>query len=169
MHAELLLLRFIHVLGAIIWVGSGVMMMFFIAPALAPLGPTAGQLMANLQKRKFMVIMPMIALLTILTGIRLMMITSNNFGVGYFATPMGRTFAASGLAGILAFLIGIVVNRPLMVRMAKLQQSAASDPARKDSIAAEVKKLQKRAALAGMIVMALLLLAAAGMAVARYL
>ena len=169
MQVELLVLRVIHVVGAIIWVGSGVMMMFFIAPALAPLGPTAGQVMANLQKRKFMVVLPTIAILTILSGLRLMMIASANFGAGYFATNSGRTFAAAGAAGMLAFLIGIVVNRPVMLKMGKLQQSVASDPLSKDAIAAEVRKLQQRAAMAGTVVTILLLLAAVGMAVARYL
>jgi uncharacterized membrane protein len=169
MPVELLVLRVVHVLGAIIWVGSGVMMAFFIAPALAGIGPAAGQVMANLQKRKFMIILPIVALLTILSGVRLMMITSSNFSAAYFATPMGKTFAWAGLAGILAFVFGIVVNRPIMVKMGKLQASVASDPASKEAIAAELKKLQQRAAMAGTFVMILLLLAAVGMATARYL
>jgi hypothetical protein len=82
---------------------------------------------------------------------------------------MGKTYAAAGLMGIVAFAWGIAFNRPIAMRMAKLQQSATSDPVSKDAIMAEVKKLQQRAATSGYVVLGLLLLAALGMAVARYL
>ena len=169
MQIELLLLRIIHVVGAVIWVGSGVFMGFFLAPTIAQMGPTGGQVMAGLQKRKLMTILPIVAILTILSGARLMMIVSGNFGPGYFRTPMGRAFSAAALAGVLAFVIGIVMNRPIAMKMAKLQTAVSSDPASKEAIAAEIKKLQSRAMMTGVVVMALLLLAAIGMSVARYL
>jgi hypothetical protein len=45
----------------------------------------------------------------------------------------------------------------------------ASDPTSKEKIAAEIKKLQGRMAMAGWIVTAMLIAAATGMAVARYM
>lgn len=169
MQAELIALRVIHVLGGIMWVGVAMFMAFFLAPAMQSMGPTGGQVMGALQKRKFMVILPIIALLTILSGLRLLMIASGNFGVGYFQTNAGRMFAFAGLASIVAFVIGIIVNRPAMMKMGTLQQSMASDPVSKDAIAAEVRRLQQRVVVAGWIVSALLFLAALGMSVARYL
>ena len=166
---ELITLRVIHILGGIIWVGVGLFMMFFLAPAMQSMGPAAGQVMAALQKRKFMVIMPTIALLTILSGLRLMMIASGNFGAGYFQSPMGRTFAVAGLAAILAFVIGLTVNLPTMRKVGSLQQSMTSDPVSKDRIAAEIRKLQQRMAVVGFVVTALLLIAAIGMSIARYM
>lgn len=166
---ELIVLRIIHVLGGITWVGIGVFMVFFLAPALQNMGPAAGQVMGALQRRKFMTILPVIAIVTLLSGLRLMMIASGNFGAGYFQSPMGKTFAASGVAAILAFVIGIVVNRPTMIKMGTLQQSMTSDPVSKDKIAAEIKKLQQRMAVVGFLVTALLLIAAIGMAIARYM
>jgi uncharacterized membrane protein len=166
---ELIVLRIIHVVGGIVWVGGGVLMAFFIAPALQSAGPAAGPIMGALQKRKFMVILPVIALLTMLSGLRLMMIMSSNFGAGYFQSPMGRTFAGAGVLAILAFVIGILVNRPTMIKLGTLQQSMASDPTSKDKIAAEIKKLQGRMAMAGWIVTAMLLAAATGMSIARYM
>jgi uncharacterized membrane protein len=169
MQAELLVLRVVHVLGGIIWVGSGVLMGLFLAPALSKLGPTAGQVMAELQKRKMMTVLPIVAILTILSGVRLMQITSMGFGAAYFATTAGKTYAAAGLAGILAFLVGILFNLPIAKKMAKISQEMASNPANKDALAAEAKALQQRAATMGFVVLTLLLLAAVGMAVARYL
>jgi uncharacterized membrane protein len=169
MHAELLVLRVVHVVGGIIWVGSGVLMGLFLAPALATLGPTAGQVMGALQKRKMMMFLPIVAILTILSGARLMMLASTAAGGAYFATNAGKMFGAAALAGILAFLVGILFNLPIAKKMAKINQEMASNPANKDALAAEAKALQQRAATMGFVVLTLLLLAAAGMAVARYL
>ena len=166
---ELITLRLIHVVGGIIWVGGGVLMAFFIGPALQAAGPAAGPVMGALQKRKFMVVLPVIAILTILSGVRLMQITSGGFSAAYFQSPMGKTYAWAGLAAIVAFLMGIAVNRPTMIKLGTLQQSMASDPVSKDKIAAEIRKLQQRMSLAGSIVTTLLWLAATGMAVARYM
>ena len=166
---ELIILRVIHILGGITWVGVGLFMVFFLAPAMQGMGPAAGQVMGALQKRKFMVILPIVAILTMLSGLRLMMIMSGNFGPGYFQTSMGRTFAGAGVAAILAFLIGIIVNRPTMMKMGALQQSMSSDPVSKDAIAAEIKQLQQRMAVVGYLVTALLLIAAIGMSIARYM
>ena len=166
---ELIVLRVIHIVGGIIWVGGALFMAFFLGPVLQTLGPTAGQVMGGLQKRKFMVILPVIALLTMLSGLRMLMLLSSNFGAGYFQTGAGKTFSMAGAAAIAAFLVGIAVNRPTMVKMGTLQQSMASDQVSKDAIAAEVKRLQQRLARAGWVVTVLLLIAAFGMAVARYM
>ena len=166
---ELIVLRIIHILGGVAWVGVALFMAFFLGPALQNMGPAAGQVMGALQKRKFMVILPIIAILTMLSGLRLMMIASGNFGPGYFQTPMGKTFSGAAAAAILAFIIGIAVNRPTMMKMGTLQQSMTSDPVSKDKITAEIRKLQQRMAVVGFIVTALLLIAAIGMSIARYM
>lgn len=151
------------------WVGFVLFMALFLAPALQGLGPTAGQVMGALQKRKIMVIIPLIAVLTMLSGLRLMMIASSNFGAGYFRSPMGQTFAGAGLLAILAFVVGIIVNRPTMMKMGTLQQSMTSDPVSKERIVEEVKRLQRRLATYSWIVATMLLFAAIGMSIARYM
>ena len=166
---ELIVLRIIHILCGTIWVGAAVFMGFFLGPALQTMGPAAGQVMGGLQKRKFMVVLPVVAVLAMLSGLRLMMIMSGNFGPGYFQTPVGRTFAGAGLLAILAFVVGILVNRPTMEKMGTLQQSMSSDPVSKDAIAAEIRRLQKRMVVAGSVVTFMLLAAAIGMAIARYM
>lgn len=167
--SELLVLRLIHFLGGIFWVGSVAFTTFFLLPVLKDSGPAAAHVMIGLQKRRFLVILPVTALLTILSGIRLMMITSSGFSRDYFQMPSGRAFAVSGTVAIVAFLIGIVVARPGAAKMTKLSQIAVSDEINRDRIKAEIAALQKRVAMSSTIVVILLVLAAAGMAVARYL
>jgi uncharacterized membrane protein len=168
-HAELLILRFIHIVGGTLWVGSAFLSFFFLMPAIAQSGPAGGQVMMNLQKRKLFTFLPVVAILTMLSGLRLMQIVSGGFNASYFQTGPGRVFSMAGGIAILAFLIGIFVSRPAAMKMAKMQQAAASDEVTKSKIQEEVKALQRRAGLSGTIVTWMLALSAAGMALARYM
>ena len=169
MQAELLILRLIHVVGGILWVGSAFMSFFFLMPAIAQAGPAGGQVMLNLQKRKLFTVLPVVAILTMLSGLRLMQIVSGGFDGAYFRTGPGRMFSIAGGIAIVAFLIGITISRPAAMKMAKMQQAAASDETTRSKIQAEVKALQRRAGLSGIIVTWMLALAAVGMAIARYM
>lgn len=170
MTAEVIVLRLIHIMGGIVWVGGMTVMAFFVMPVLTGLGPAAGPVMAGLNQKKFPVIMPIIALLTILSGLRLMMIDSANFQGAYFQSPVGRTFAMAGGLAILAFLFGIIVVRPVMMKsMALGQQMGAADATQKAKLEEEMGSLRKRGATANMIIFVMLLVAALGMATARYM
>lgn len=170
MTAEVIVLRLIHIMGGIVWVGGMTVMAFFVMPVLTGLGPAAGPVMAGLNQKKFPVIMPIIALLTILSGLRLMMIDSANFQGAYFQSPVGRTFAMAGGLAILAFLFGIIVVRPVMMKsMALGQQMGAADATQKAKLEQEMGSLRKRGATANMIIFVMLLVAALGMATARYM
>jgi uncharacterized membrane protein len=167
--AELIVLRLVHILGAILWLGSGLFTTFFLMPAMTKAGPAvAGPIIANLQQRRMFTVLPISALLTILSGIRLMMIVSAG-NPQWFASPMGRTYSISGAFAIVSFLTAIIIGRPATVRMGKLSQSPVSDGASKEARAAEIRSLQKRATWSTQIAIVLLILAAAGMAVARYM
>lgn len=169
MLAELLVLRVVHIVGAVFWVGSGLFTTFFLLPSIGQSGPAAAQVMFGLQKRRLFVVLPTVALITILSGIRLMWITSSGFSREYFATPGGNTYAISGVAAIIAFVLSLIVSRPAAVRMSHLAQSAASDEHSRQRLAAEIKSLQRRAAMSSTAAVILLLLSAVGMAIARYL
>lgn len=170
MAGELLVLRLLHVMGAILWVGGMSFSTFFVMPAVAQAGPAAGPVMAGFQRRKVFVWMPVIAIVTILSGFRLLMIVSSNFSSAYLSTPTGRTFTISAVIGLLAFLIGMIVTRPAMTRMGLLSAEAANaTEARRAEIQAELATIRARNARITLLVTILLLIAAAGMAVARYM
>jgi len=170
MAGELLVLRLLHVMGAILWVGGMSFSTFFVMPAVAQAGPAAGPVMAGFQRRKVFVWMPVIAIVTILSGFRLLMIVSSNFSSAYLSTPTGRTFTISAVIGLLAFLIGMIVTRPEMTRMGLLSAEAANaTEARRAEIQAELATIRARNARITLLVTILLLIAAAGMAVARYM
>ena len=153
----MIVLRLIHVGGGALWVGMLFFVTFYLTPAIAEAGPAeGGKLMAALQKQRIMIVMPVIALLTIFSGLWLMMRAYGGPG-NLAASRMGMALNLGATAAILAFLIGIIVMRPLMMRSMK-----ATDPA-------EAQKLRARGAMLGRLVARLLMFSLAAMAVARYL
>jgi hypothetical protein len=124
--------------------------------------------MANLQKRRMFQVMPTVAILTILSGARLMMIASGG-DAHWFVHRVGHAYSVSAAFGVLALLIGLFVARPAMTKAGTLSQGMASDGASRELLAAEIAKLQRRGALSSTVATVFLVLAAAGMAVARYM
>ena len=170
MHAELLLLRLIHILGGIFWLGSGLFTTFFLIPALGRVGPAAGQVMGALQQRRLFTVLPIVAVLTILSGLRLFQVVSGGFAPVYMSSRMGQAFLWSGAAAIAAFLLSLIIARPAMMRVAHLGATMATVPEHeRGARAAEIDRLRRRSGVASTAAMALLIGAAAGMAVARYL
>ena len=171
MTAELLVLRLVHILGGIFWLGSGLFTSLFLVPALARVGPAgAGPVMGALQQRRLFTVLPLVAVATILSGLRLLHLASSGFAPEYFRGGTGRTLLWSGIAAILAFLLSLIVARPAMVRAGQLGASMATlSDAERGTRAAEIERLRRRGASATAVAMLLLVAAAAGMAVARYL
>jgi uncharacterized membrane protein len=171
MKAELLTLRVIHILGGIFWVGSMPYTTFFLAPAIRSSPALAGQVMAGLNKRRLFITLPIVALLTIASGIRLLWIVSAGFSDSYLATPMGRAISLGAGAAIIAFLLSVLVSRPGFVKVGRLGASlaAAPDEAEKQLITVEMQRISRRVATANAGVVALLVTTAVTMAIARYL
>jgi uncharacterized membrane protein len=170
MIAELLLLRFVHIVGGVFWVGSGLFTAFFLAPALTSSGANAGQIFAALGRRRLFVALPVVALLTIGSGARLMWITSGGFAAAYRASAMGRTFIWSGAAAIAAFLLSLLIARPAAVRAGQLASAAAT--AAEDErarLVAQAAAVRRWGSLASALAVGLMALSATGMSIARYL
>lgn len=170
MKSELLILRLVHIFGGIFWVGSLFFTSFFLIPAIGSSPAIAGQVMAGLQRRRLFTLLPIVALLTIASGLRLLSFASAGFAGAYFSTPPGRTFALSAIAAIVAFLVSLLVSRPGFVRVGRLGASLATamDEGARQRITEEMQRLTRRVTIANASVVMLLVFAAAGMAIARY-
>lgn len=170
MHAELLLLRIIHVVGAIAWVGGGMYVAFFLIPALLPTPALIPQVMEGLQRRKVFVILPTVGLLVILSGIRLLWIDSAGFDESFLSTGPGRTFSIGGTAGIIAFLIQVLIQRPAGARLGKIAVALAGSPSpdERQRLTAEADRMRRRNARGVLWAVVFGLIAATAMAIARY-
>jgi len=159
----MILLRFSHVFFGAIWVGMMAFQVFFLAPSLSELGPDAGKLMQAMVRRKVPMIIPLFALLALISGFWLFARLSGGDAGALMQTRMGMAFGLGGAVALLAFLIGIFVMRPAMMKSVQLAQSR--DP----GVSAEIQRLQGRATTLGRVVTVMLLFTLAAMAVARYL
>ena len=112
----LLLARLIHVLAGVFWVGAMVFVSAFLIPSLAEVGPDGGKVMVALQRRKFMVVMPVIGTLTMLSGIWLYWRASAGFQVDYMKSGPGHAYAFGAIFAITAFVVGMTVTRPAMMK-----------------------------------------------------
>jgi uncharacterized membrane protein len=170
MHWYLLLLRLTHIALGAIWVGTMVFMVVFLTPALRDAGPAGAPIMGSLQRRGFMVVMPVLALLTIISGFLLVERIYGGMS-GLAASRMGQGLMTGAIAAILAFLLGVIVMRPAMTRAAALAARAGSASTEQERIAlgAQVQRLRARSAVMGNVIFVLLLIALGAMAVARYL
>ena len=170
MYAELIVLRLIHILSAIVWLGSGVFTAIFLIPALSGSPTVMGQVVAGLQRRYYFVANPTVATLTILSGARLLYIDSAGFAPQYFDTGTGRTFAISGAAALVAFILSLGVARPAAVRAATLSGllAATQESPERERLVKQLDRVRRRGALATTLSIGFGIVAASGMAVARY-
>jgi hypothetical protein len=171
MRAEFLVLRLIHILLGIVWLGSGVFAAFFLIPAIAGNPQLMPGVMGGLQKRRVFIIIPTAGLLTILAGIRLLWIDSAGFAESYMQTGPGRTFSVGGTAAIIALLLQVFVARPAGVKLGAIAAQLAASPSapERDSLNAKADSLRRRNAMATLSAVLFGLLAASAMAIARYM
>jgi hypothetical protein len=169
--AEIIVLRLVHVLGGIFWVGSVTFNAAFLLPTLAALGPAAGPVMAGLQRRRMTTVLPTVAVLTILSGLRLLQVGSAGFAGDYFASGPGIAYSVGGLLAIAGFAVGMGFTRPAMARAGALaaQMGSAADDAARAALGAEIARLRSRGAKSNSVMLILVTIAAVAMAVARYL
>ena len=169
MTAELLVLRVVHVLGAIIWVGTSLFMAFLLMPALGTLGPAGGPVVGALHKRKLFTIIPIVAVLTMLAGARLMMLTSAGFAAAYFSSRLGKTYTIGALSALIAFIVFMSISHPAIGRIMKLGPQIAQAPdSERGPLMAEMAALRARGGMASKASALLLTATAIAMALGRY-
>jgi len=161
------LLRIIHILAGIFWVGGTLMMAFFIAPAV---GATAeagqkfvGHLMGNL---KFSNRMSAAAGLTILAGFILYWIDSDGFSSAWMTSGAGRGFGIGAGFALVGLVVGIQVGR-ITKSMAQLGAQIQGKPSAEQM--QQMGALRKQQATYSNANVVLLILAVIFMAIARYL
>ena len=165
----IIILRLLHIVLGAVWVGMAVFTAFFLSPAFQEAAPDGAKVMAALQRRGMMTVMPILALGTLLSGIWLYWRVSGGFQSGYLTSPGGLAFGLGGATAILAYGIGMTVMRPSMMRAMTLGQTLSSaTPAEREQRMAEMQRLRARGAAAGRWVGLLLIAAVAAMAVGRY-
>ncbi len=171
MNTFMITLRLVHIVLGVFWAGTIFFFVIFLEPSVRAAGPDGARVMQGLQRRGFLNILPLIAGLTILSGIALYWRVSAGLNPTWITSSVGISLTVGGLASVLAFVIGVFVMRRAALRAAALGaalQQSPNGPAQ-DALQAEIQALRLRARTSARWVAALLAIAVATMAVGRYL
>jgi uncharacterized membrane protein len=174
MNSLMMLLRLVHILAGIFWVGATIFLAAFLLPTARAVGPSAGPLISQLmERRRLQLWINLMMTLTILAGLALYGIDSRLSGGGFGRSPMGITLAIGALLSIGAAGVGGAMAKPtgrklgeIAQRMQEAQRAGGPPP---PNLVAEAAPLQLKMARALAIMSWLLVLSATTMAVARYL
>ena len=167
----IIILRLIHIVGGVFWVGAMVTLARFVLPSVAALGPAGGAVMREIgQVRKLPIAMNFAGLFTILSGFGLYWQMESLSNHTFSRSATGMTFGLGGLIALIAAVIANVVTRPTAQRMIAVgttisTQSTPATPAQQAELGQLREKMRKvTAVVAGMLMLTTML-----MAVARYI
>ena len=161
------LLRIVHIVAGIVWVGGALIMAFFISPAIGATGEAGqkfvGHLMNNL---KFSTRMMIASILTILAGFILYWIDSDGFTSPWMRSGAGTGFGIGAAFALIGLVFGILVGRTTNA-MARLGAQIQGKPS-PDQMS-QLGAFRKQQVTYSYLNAALLILSVIFMAIARYL
>jgi uncharacterized membrane protein len=113
------LLRVLHILTAILWVGGAVFALIFIGPAVRAAGKSGQEFMAVVGRRGGPArVMGPISGITILTGI--LLYWQRGYYHHPFATGPVAALSLGALLGLVVFILGMGIGLPIQRRMARM-------------------------------------------------
>jgi hypothetical protein len=165
-----IVLRLIHILTGIFWVGTIFLIAGFLIPTVQASGPEGGRFMQHLMLRRRLSVFLLIAmLLTVVSGFTMYARLAAATGGAWAGTSPGIGYGVGALAAILAAVVGGAFGGPAAKRMAAIGQMASQGGGLSAEQQAEMQRLQKRSAAGSRVTAGLLAVSAGAMAVARYL
>jgi uncharacterized membrane protein len=166
-----LVVHVIHIVCAALWVGAAAVSAIVLMPALRELGAEGGKFAAAIERRKFGMLVGIIAFVTVVTGFWLYYLYTGGFSPEVSRSHAGMAYGTGGLFGLIALIIGGGVLSRSLAKAHAIAAQAANLPAGADRapLLAEAARLRHRAETAGRIVAVLVVIAATLMAAALYL
>jgi uncharacterized membrane protein len=168
----LIVFRIVHILAGVAWGGSVFLLVVYVQPSAAAIGPVAGPFMQELLGRRKLVnaILGM-AGFTIVGGAFLYWHDWQAYGSlgDWVGSRFGLAITIGALASIVAFLIGLFGTKPGVDRlMALVQQAADAGGGPPPDMAREIQELQARLRVLARTSLAFIAVAVLAMATARY-
>jgi hypothetical protein len=162
--------RIVHIGFGVFWAGTIFFFAFMLEPSIRAAGPGGGRVMQELMRRKFLNIVPIAALLTILSGLDMYWRFSGGMSGEWMATGYGISLTIGAVCALVAFGIGVFLLRPTAMKIGKLGASMADleDEGEKQTRMAEMDGLKSYNRLLGRIVASMLLVSVVTMSIARY-
>lgn len=167
----ILLLRLLHIVLGAFWFGAVMLFTFFVLPSIAEAGPAGGQVMAGMARRRYLDIMPVTGVLTILSGFALYWRDSAGFTAPWVQSMASMAYLTGAVAAIATLTVGLSIMRPGAAKVTALMAKAAAtaEGPERAALLAEAGTVRARTGRAGLVTATLLTIATVMMALARYL
>jgi uncharacterized membrane protein len=170
MQIAMIVLRLIHIGTAVYWGGTVFFLVSFLTPAVRAAGPEGGKVMQRLVLSRFPRTLPIVASLTVLSGLVMYFLDSGGLQPKWMTMPAGLGFTFGGIMGLTSLIIGLSITSPALNRMATFTREAmASGKPPGPERMKEIQALQIKMNSAAVWNAIFLALAIVGMATARYL
>jgi uncharacterized membrane protein len=171
MPALFLTMRIVHILLGVAWGGTLIFVATFLMPSVRDAGPDGGKVMLALMRRGYMNVLPVVAVLTLVSGFWLYWQDMVAGGDAWAGSMSARVYGIGALAGLVAFVIGASVMRPNAMKLGAMMEALPNTPEgpARAALMADMNAPRAKMAAAAPRVAVLLAVAVACMAVARYL
>jgi uncharacterized membrane protein len=162
----MIVLRLIHIVSGVFWVGGSMISAFFLSPAIAASGEAGQKMMGYMVNKGHMTVrITGAAYATVLAGAVLYWIDSGGFSSGWTLSPTGIGFALGAILAVVGLVYGLMVGQSVK-KMGEIAAAAKGQPTAEQL--GEIQAAQRRMATSSRISTAALILALACMATARY-
>ena len=170
--APMVILRIVHIVTGVIWVGSLFVVVVFVQPSAATLGAAGAPFMSELRRRRFVDVVFIDALFTVVAGSFLYWHDWHTYpGFGdWIGSSFGTALTVGALLAISGLGLAGLITRPTIGRLVSLgKQVAGSGGTPTPETAARIGAMQHRLVIAERVSFSLVLLAVVAMSSARYL
>lgn len=166
----LLLLRVVHVLLGVFWAGAIMFVGLLLMPSVRDAGPDGGKVMLALMRRGYMSVIPVVAILTMVSGLWLYWSNMTLAGPEWAGSMAARVYGLGAVASLIAFIIGFAVLRRNALKLRVIMEALPSTPEgpARAALMADMNAPRAKMMAAAPWVAGLLAVATICMAVARY-
>jgi len=166
MNYLVIVLRLLHIVGGVYWVGSSIILTFFITPSVEATAQAGQKFLAHLVTQgKITLRITASAVLTVLAGGWLYWIDSGGLTSGWTHSAAGWGFGIGGLLGVIGLILGAWVGKIVGV-LGRLASHLQGKPTPEQM--SEIQAAQKQLKVVAPLSTFALILALACMATARY-
>jgi uncharacterized membrane protein len=166
MNTLIIVLRLVHIMGGVFWVGTSLLFDFFIIPGLRSADEVGKKSFSQLLiKTHLGEVHGISGILTALAGVGLYWIDSGGFTSDWTRSAAGLGFGIGAIFGVFAFItsiLGAIPLRTLAETAAQIQESSTTEQM------AKIQMAQKRLGVIRPMDSMVLILAVIFMATARY-
>jgi hypothetical protein len=170
MDVTLIVLRIVHIVSGIAWVGAVALFVLYIRPTLYALGPDAEKVVNELVvRRRLRLYFAIVSTLAVLAG-ALLYWRISGLQLAWITRPTGLGFTLGALAALIAWPVGNIVLGRAFNRLGEVgaEMKAAGGPPGPELLA-RLQAARARVDRIGFLLLTLVTVAAVLMATSRYL